>query len=229
MKKKLLNNLSTIVLILISIIFCFLYAKDRLNMKTIYISKFDIYEREIINEEYLEKIEVPYSLIYENAYLLKEDIIGKYVKANAYIPKGSLFYKELVESKEDLNDAVHLELNEDESTYDLFIKDITINPGSINKGIYVDMYLTTKKDVLLSDLLIGSIEVTGLYDSDYKEIRNNSSNKVNCLALRVKKDMIPYINKALKIGDVNLVVNGNPYKNQDVYLNKSSKVFKLVE
>ena len=216
------------VLLLIAIVYLSseLFAMYRLGLTKVCIAKVSIPERTMISEEYLDYIEVPKAYINDDCYLLKEEVVGKYVKLDAYIPKGSIIYRDFLEGSDNMKDYLHLELGKDEVTYDLFVRDIKVNPAHLMKGMNVDLYLTINRKEIMSDLLISGARITGLYDVNDKEIKNNNDNySLGTISIAVKREMVPYINKAIAIGEVSLLVSSDLYSDKEMYLNDTSKIF----
>lgn len=201
----------------------------RLGLRKVCIAKLSIPQRTKIIEDYLDYIYVPKAYLNEETYVSEYDVVGKYVKLDAYIPKGSLFYKDILEIKDDMKDYLHLELQNDEVTYDLFTKDVKVNPAHLLKGMNVDLYLTINRKDVDSDLLISGARIIGLYDVNNKEIKNNNdSQTLGTISIAIKKDMVPYLNKAIVIGEVSLLVGNNLYDDEQMFLNKESKIFEFL-
>lgn len=228
--KKILISIALVFLSILLIVgSVFFLTRHFLKLQDVYVANVSIPERNLIEEEYLDVIQVPTYFLSDEVILDKNEIIGKYVKLNAYIPKGSYIYKEVLEDKDQMIDGLHFDLNKDEATYDLFVRDIKVNPAHLLKGMNVDLYLTVNRKDIISDLLISGARITGLYDVNNKEIKNNNDNStLGTISIALKEEMIPYVNKAIAIGEVILVVSSNVYDNQDMYMNKSSKVFELL-
>ncbi|MDO5440040.1 MAG: SAF domain-containing protein [Erysipelotrichaceae bacterium] len=232
MKKRKKFFLIPIFVLLIFAILYFgseLLAIYRLGLTKVVVAKMSLPQRTMIKEDLLEYIYVPKEYVKDNAYLSKEEVLDKYVKLNSYIPKGSLIYKDFVEDKSNMKDGLHLDLKKDEVTYDLFIKDIKVNPAHLLTGMNVDLYLTINKKEIVSDLLISGARITGLYDINNKEIKANNDNyTLGTISIAIKKDMVPILNKAITIGEVSLIVGSDLYNNGSASLNSSSKIFDLL-
>lgn len=234
-----MNKRKKYILYPIIILLCFaimyfgseLIAIYRLGLTDVYIANVSLPQRTLIVEDYLKTIKVPKAYVNEEVYLKKEEILGKYTKLDSYIPKGSMFYRDALDDPKDMKDYLHLELGENELTYDLFVKDIKVNPGHLLKGMNVDLYLTVNKKEVVSDLLISGARINGLYDNNNKEIKGNSNeeSRLSTISIAVTRDMVPYLNKAIAIGEVSLFVGSNIYDSDyKMYLNSSSKIFELL-
>lgn len=231
MKKKKKFILIPVVIILSITILYFgseLLAIYRIGLTKVCVSKMSLPQRTFISEDYIDYIYVPKAYINNDTFIKKEDIVGKYVKLNAYIPKKSMFYKDFLDDKNNMSDLPHLELKDDEVSYDLFIKDVKTNPGNISKGMNGDLYLTIERKDVVSDLLISGVKIIGLYDVDNKEIKNGDNSSLAIITLAIKKDMVSYINKAIAIGDLSLIIGSDLYEDKEMLLNSSSEIFELL-
>lgn len=190
------------------------YANDYLEART------------LIKNKDISYTKVPSSLINDEMILEEGDIIGKYVSASSFINEGSFFFRSNIEDISDMKDASFFEINEGETVYELFIKNIDVNAAHINNNMYVDLYLTLEKPVIMSDLLLSGAKVCGLYNNNYEDV-NKSDDKRNNLAiisLVVDENMISILNKAQLVGKLSIVPSNNPYEYRDMYVNKEGEI-----
>lgn len=230
MKKKYI-----LYLLLFIVIFGLIYigssimANLRLGLTEVYVSKLNIPERTMIEENFIKKIKVPKAFIGENYYQSKDDIVGKYVKQNACVSKDSMFYKNLIESVDEMKDGVHTKLLKGQVTYDLFIKDISVNPAHLTEEMYVDLYLTINRKEVISDLLISGTKIIGLYDNKGQEIRANEINaNLSTISIAINPDMVSYLNKAITIGEISIIVNSDLYAKREVKMNLSQDLLNYI-
>lgn len=230
MKKFILYFLSSL-LILTIIYFGTNFLSDyKLGLTDVYVAKNSINQRELIKESDLKIIKVPKAYVDENVFNEIEDIVGKYVKQNAKVAKGSLFYKELLDEKSNIKDNLHLDLKDDEVTYDLYTRDIKVNPAYLLKDMYVDLYLTINRKEVLSDLLISNVRILNLYDLNNKEIKDyDKEATLQTISIAVKKEMVPFLNKAITLGEINLVVGADLYQEEESTLNTNSSVYNYLK
>ena len=183
-------------------------------------------ERTEITKEDIKVIKLPGSFLSDDVFQTKEEVIGMYTKVNMSVPKGSFFYKTALDSPNMMKDQIHTTLKKQEVTYDLFTKDVNVNAGHLAKGMYVDLYLTVNKDAVLSDLLISGARIAGIYNAMGNQIGDyESSGTISSLALAIREDYVPYLNKALLTGELSIVVKENCYAERESYLNQEGSVF----
>lgn len=182
--------------------------------------------RTLIKNKDISYTKVPSSLLNENILLNDSEIIGKYVSSNSFINEGSLFFRNTVEDLSTMNDASYFEIEEDETVYELFVKNIDVNAAHINNNMYVDLYLTIDKPSILSDLLISGVKICGLYNSDYEDVNKSDSkrNNLSIISLVITNDMIPILNKAQLIGKISIVPCNYPYEYKTMSINKEGEI-----
>ncbi len=129
------------------------YLKYSENYVKAFVASHQIAQRTLISEKDLKEVEVPKEFIGDDVYLKKEDILGKYVRLSYSIPKGSLFYRSVLES--DIKDLTYTLLLKGQAAYDIYASEVKVNTGNLNTGMYVDLYLTINtNDKPISDLLL---------------------------------------------------------------------------
>lgn len=229
MKKQTLLKIILIFILDIILIglLSYLISWYRLGLTRVYVSAYDIGEREKIDKLYLKTILVPKAYVSDDIYLEEKDIVNKYTKLNVIVPKGSLFYKSFLEDFSDMKDSSHLLLEDNQVTYDLYVKDIDVNPANILKGMRCDLYFTLNRQEVISDLLIEDAKIIGLYDLNNQQIVDNHTT-LNIISIAIDKEMVTYLNKALAIGEIKLIVGNDLYADNKVKINLSETILKYL-
>lgn len=233
-KKKGKSVLITLLIVVLDLLVVYfgadLLAIYKLGLTNVYVTSLSIKERTCISEDMLKIKKIPKAYVNEDIYLDINDIVGKYVKLNTGIPKGSLIYKDSIDDISSMKDNVHMELKKGETTYDLFTRNVKVNPAHLLKGMNIDLYLTINRKEIVSDLLISNAKIIGLYDVNNKEIKDyDRDSTLGTISIAVKKDMVPYLNKALTIGEVSLLVSYELYDGKDPLMNTSSIIFEYLK
>lgn len=187
------------------------YLKYSEDYAKVYVASHQIAQRTLISEKDLKELEVPKEFLTEDVYLKKDDILGKYVRLSYSIPRGSLFYKSALET--DIKDLACTLLLKGQVVYDIYASEVKVNTGSLNTGMYVDLYLTINtNDKPVSDLLLEYCRIIGLYDVNGKQILNyDSDSRVGIISLAVDRNDVSIINKALTVGEIRIVAGSNTY------------------
>ena len=230
-----IKKILIIVTIVLTLSFSlFLSVKTYLEYREDYIdvcvASHQIAQRTLISDKDIAVIRLPKQVIGEDILNDPEMIKGSYVKLSYSIPKGSCFYKTALER--DIKDLANTLLMKDQVNYDLYVTEAKINSGSIAANMYVDLYLTvTKNDKPISDLLIRNCRITGLYDGNGKQILNyDTDSRVAIISLAVSEEEVNIINKALKVGELSVIVSNKAYQeNVCSYTNQDSAVLEYLE
>ena len=149
--------------------------------------------------------EVAKASVTEDVIRQANSLINYYVNANTIIPKGSMFYKGTVVSKEELPDAALYDMPLDETLYYLGVNITTSYSNSILPGNYIDIYIqtiTTDADgtnkvmvgKLLSNVLVRAVKTSNglnVFETS-DEVRTPAT-----IIFSLKEDMHLLLRKAL--------------------------------
>ena len=116
--------------------------------------------------------------------------------------------------------------------YDIYVSEVKINTGNLLVNMYVDLYLTINtNDKPVSDLLIQDCRITGLFDPNGKNINDyDHESRISIVSIAIDKDDVPYLNKALLVGNISVTASSNPYAiNLRSSLNSKSNIFTFLE
>lgn len=225
-RKIIVLTIMSIALILAALGGLAIYCTACLKTKEVPVAKYTLKNRTLISENEIEMIKVPSVYLNDEVCINKDDVLNKYVKLNTSIPKGSFIYNDAIDSYEQIKDNLNTELFEGEVAFDIDISDIKANQAYLCKGINVDIYLTIDKDKVLSDLLISNVRIIGLYDHNKQEIKDyDKDSLLQTICFAIPKDALPYLNKAVIVGKLSVIVGNNTYDNLDSLLNLDSEIF----
>lgn len=224
MNKKVLKSIIFIVLCICSVVLdVYTYFHYKTEYVETYVASHQISQRTKISMEDLETIMVPKEYLKNDVYIDANEIINKYVKLGYSIPKGSLIYKGSLET--DIKDLANTLLLEGEVNYDLNVNEIKINTANLSTNMYIDLYLTINSNsILVSDLFISNVRITGLYDNNNKQILDyDKDSRVSVISIAINENCVNYLNKARMIGEISSVINHNTYETfKKCELNKDS-------
>ncbi len=225
-KKNLIVTFLVILFVLSSLLLSFIYVRRKLELVKVPVSTYSLSKRTIIDESTYELIEVPKSFLDEEVITNSDYLLNKCVKIDYSIPKGSFFYKSALDDIGNIKDNLSYELAEDEVAYDINANDLNANQAYLKEGMYVDVYLTINKEQVISDLLINNLRIIGLYDLNHKSILDYDDGAIlQNICLAVPSFTVPYLNKALALGKLNIVVGKECYEDVPSYLNEESTIF----
>lgn len=222
-KKKIIIVLSVFVLFVGGVL---LYCRRELELVKVPVASYSLGKRALVDETTYKLISVPKRYFNSEVVLDSEELNNKCVRIDGFVPKGSFFYKSVLDDIGSIDDKLTYDLREDEVAFDININDLKVNQAYLKEGMYVDIYLTISKDRVLSDLLINNVRIIGLYDLNHKKILDFDNNAVlQNITLALPNDAVSYINKALAIGTLNAVIGKDCYQDVGSSLNVESVVF----
>ena len=232
MVKKILKIAIPLILIGAGLFFSIsAYLTYREEYVEVYVASHNLSQRTKIEMQDLELKKLPKQYLSPDIYTDSEDIIGKYVKLSCLIPKGAFFYKGFLQ--DNVKDLSHTLLREGEVNYDIYTGEVKVNAGSLDVGMYVDLYLSlgNAHEKPESGLLMENCRITGLFDSQGRMIQSyDNDSRVVIISLAVLKDDVSYLNKALMIGNVSVIVNSTTYAvNSSSHLIRDSEVFMYLQ
>lgn len=225
-KKKLILVMIAILLsVIIAITLFLVFRKDKV---TVPISTHTIRPWTKITSEDITYIELDEDLIFDDIILDTDDILDRYTLAQTTIYPKSFFFKGMLEDEGMMKDGAYRYLSNDEVAYELYTNEVKINAQAITSGMNIDLYLTLKdQNTIQSDLLLANALVLNKYDRDGNVLRNNDP--VASLAIRIKRSDVNYLNKALAIGDISVIVSSEAYSERDTKLNEESSIIKYLD
>ena len=222
-KKKIII---TLILIMMLVTAVFLYCQRELELVKVPVASYSLGKRTLVDETAYKLVSVPKRYLNGEVICDKELLSNKCVRIDGFVPKGSFFYKSVLDDIGSIDDKLTYDLREDEVAYDISANDLKANQAYLKEGMYIDIYLTINKDRVLSDLLINNVRIIGLYDLNHKKILEYDNSAIlQNITLALPCDAVSYINKALAIGSLNIVIGKDCYQDVESNLNEESIVF----
>lgn len=221
MKKQaiILSAVSAVLLVVTAVSLYFFLKDDKLLVP---VASHTILPYTQIKTEDYYLIEI--AEVKENIITDPEKIEGLYTKGQTTIYPNSFFFAESVEALEEMDDGPFRYLSKDEVAFDLFKNEVKINSSMLKEGMSIDLYLTVKDgDKIYSDLLFKGVHILARYDDQGKLIRDDRS-EVETFTLRLERQDVSYLNKALLIGEISAVVSSEAYTDGKAVLNTDSEV-----
>lgn len=180
--KKFLGNKNTVTILGVIICLVILYfgynyrINSQVELVQVPYAKETIQPRTYITEDMIGYMNVPKSFLVGNYYTNGRNIVGKYSNYNTIIAKGSIFYNDLVISKEDLPDSAFQNVPEG---YTLINYPVTISStyaNSMSPGSHINIYYKSLNDdgEVMFGKFISNIEVLDVKDSSGRHVFENS-------------------------------------------------------
>lgn len=180
--KKFLGNKNTVTILGIVLCLVVLYVgyNYRINTKVElvevpYATK-TIQPRTYITKDMIGTMNVPKSFLVGRYYNNANAIVGKYTNYNTIIAKGSLFYADLVVSKDELPDSAFAEVPEGYTVINYPVNIATTYANSMAPGSYINIYYKSLDDngKIMFGKFISNIKVLDVKDSSGQHVFENS-------------------------------------------------------
>ena len=180
--KKFLGNKNTVTILGIVLCLVVLYVgyNYRINAKVElvevpYATK-TIQPRTYITKDMIGTMNVPKSFLVGRYYNNANAIVGKYTNYNTIIAKGSLFYADLVVSKDELPDSAFAEVPEGYTVINYPVNIATTYANSMAPGSYINIYYKSLDDngKIMFGKFISNIKVIDVKDSSGQHVFENS-------------------------------------------------------
>lgn len=180
--KKFLGNKNTVTILGVILCLIVLYVgyNYRINSKVELVqvpyAKETIQPRTYITQDMIGSMNVPKSFLVGEYYSNANNIIGKYSNYNTIIAKGSLFYVDLVTSKEDLPDSAFQDVPEGYTVINYPVTIASTYANSMAPGSYINIYYKSlnDNDEIMFGKFISNVEVLDVKDSSGQHVFENS-------------------------------------------------------
>jgi len=176
MKKinELLRNKNVITILGLVAILVILYVSysirinQRVKLVTVYYALETIQPMTKITEDMIGTTQVPESFLLGKYYSNYSDIEGKYSNYNTMISQGSLFYRDLLITEENLPNSMLFKLGENERLVSQPVNMNSTYGNSMMPGDLIDVYvkLITKEGDIVYGQFMNDIEILAVKDSN---------------------------------------------------------------
>lgn len=193
----------------------------------------EIYPHYEVSEEAIEWREIPRAYVDHEVLITKEDIVGKYVSLDSKIAKGSLFYKDYLIEKSEIDTLPALLLKEDQVAFPLSLNLLKSSGNTISQNQKVDVYVSytdkkTKESII--DILLMNVRVIGVKDKNGYDMRDEKAAKLpSILILAIDKEYINLIQLANEVGEISILAPRINYaEDEESILYKESKILPIL-
>lgn len=180
--KKFLGNKNTVTIlgVILCLIILYIGYNYRINSKVELVqvpyAKETIQPRTYITQSMIGTMNVPKSFLVGKYYTRTENIVGKYSNYNTIIAEGSLFYTDLVVSKENLPDSAFQDVPEGYTVINYPVTIASTYANSMAPGSYINIYYKSlnDNDEIMFGKFISNIKVLDVKDSSGQHVFENS-------------------------------------------------------
>jgi len=180
--KKFFTNKNVVTVLGVLIILVLLYfgynstIKKQTRPIRVPVATQTIQPRTLITDEMITYISVPGASVSPNVYRTN-DMIDMYTDVNTVIPEGSMFYKDVIVSKEDLPDSAFTAVKDGERPYALSVTTASTYGNSIFPGNKIDVFMkaTDENGQIMVGRLLERVEVLAVKDSAGNNVFEDTS------------------------------------------------------
>jgi len=181
--KKFFTNKNTVTVIGVIAILGLLYwgytsvINKEVQPVRIPVANVTIQPRTLITDDMVTYINVPQSAISKNVVRASQSIVGKYTAVNTVIPAGSMFYQDVLVTKDQLPDSAFTAVKDGERPYALSVTTANTYGNSIFPGNVIDIYMkaTNENGQVMVGRLIEKVEVLAVKDSQGNHVFEDTS------------------------------------------------------
>lgn len=193
--KKFFTNKNTVTVVGVVLAIIVLYVGYNMRISQAITPVTVPYAVELINggeqitEDMIGTMEIPQKMVNEDIITNSADVIDMFAQADSVIPKGSLFYKRSVVSREQLPASIILDYPKGYVLYNLDVDMASTYSNSIYPGNYIDIYLKVQNaadpnnpaangdDRIMIGKLLENVKVLAVYDSNGNNVFANVDEK----------------------------------------------------
>lgn len=182
--KRFFKNKNTVTVIGVILILVLLYVgysvQINRQVEPVYVpvAVQTIQPRTEITDDMVTMVKMPSGYITSNVLRTKSLVVGKYSNINSVIPEGSVFYNDMIITKDELPDAAFTKVKTGEVVYNFPVNMESTYGNSIFPGNKIDIYMKvgngTDEKIMIGKL-IENIEVLAVKDSSGRAVFENTS------------------------------------------------------
>lgn len=181
--KRFITNKNTVTVLGVIAILALLYygysktIESQVRPTRVPVASTTIQPRTLITDDMINYIEVPAAWISGNVIKNSNSIIGKYTAVNTVVPAGSMFYSDVLTTKENLPDSAFTAVKDGERPYALEVSTSSTYGNSIFPGNVIDIFMkaTDENGKIMVGRLLAQVEVLAVKDSAGNNVFEDTS------------------------------------------------------
>ncbi len=181
--KKFFTNKNTVTILGVIAIVAILYfgytyqINKQVKPTRVPVANTTIQPRTKITTEMIKYIEVPGNTLSSNVMLDSKKITELYSNYNTVIPEGSMFYTDVLTTKEQMPDSAFVDVEEGDIPYQFAVNMETTYGNSIFPGNQIDLYMkaTNDKGEIMVGKFLENVKVLAVKDSKGQHVFENSA------------------------------------------------------
>lgn len=204
--KKFFTNKNTVTVLGVIVILVLLYwgytttIKNQTKPIRVPVATQTIQPRTLITEGMITYINIPEAAISANVNRVASAIVGRYTDVNTVIPAGSMFYKDVLITKDQLPGHAFVTVKDGERPYTMAVTTSSTYGNSIFPGNVIDVFMkaTNENGQVMVGRLLAQVEVLEVQDSQGNNVfENREENRTPAsLLFGVPNDVYVLLKKA---------------------------------
>jgi len=183
--KKFFQNKNVVTILGIILILGLLYFGYNRTIKAqtepirVPVASQTIQPRTLITDDMITYIEVPGKSVSPNVVKNSRSIVNMYSAINTVIPQGSMFYSDVLVTKEQLPDSAFVAVPDGQRPYNLSVNTQTTYGNSIFPGNVVDVYMKAVDETgqVVVGRLLSQVKILAVKDSNGDPVFSNLEEK----------------------------------------------------
>ncbi|MEA5027143.1 MAG: hypothetical protein VB012_05770 [Erysipelotrichaceae bacterium] len=173
------------------------FINQQLKLTEVPVARVSLPPNTIITSDDIDYITFPIDALPTSVYS-GDEIIGMFTKADTTLVKGSLFYKDAIDSQGAVIGSQAGQLKDDEIAYPLNIDQNSGVKNLLRAGQYIEIYFESAKPLLNNQIVIGKL----LEHIRIIDVVRSTANDVTSIILAVTEGDIDYLLAAKTIGSL---------------------------
>lgn len=179
--KKFFTNRNTVTVLGVMIILALLYwgyntkIKNETKPARVPVATQTIQPRTLITDEMITYISIPGAALSNNVKRTANSIVGMYTDVNTVIPAGSMFYSDVLITKDEIPDSAFTAVKDGERPYALSVTTANTYGNSIFPGNVIDVFMkaTDENGQIMVGRLLAQVEVLAVKDAAGNNVFEN--------------------------------------------------------
>lgn len=175
------KNVVTVAGVIIMLVLLYIGYSSQINNAvqpiSVPVATETIQPRTEITDAMVEMVDMPNVSVRDNVIRAKAQVVGKYSNINSVIPEGSMFYTNMIISKDELPDSVFVKVKSGEIVYNFPVDMESTYGNSIFPGNKIDIYMKTgdgTDEKVMLGKLVENVEVLAVKDSSGRNVFENT-------------------------------------------------------
>ncbi len=228
-----MNNKRTIIIVssivFIIILIAIMMASFLNQVKYVYFCTEMIIATEKISMDKIERKMIPLWFYQDDMISELDQVSNMYVRYNTTLYPNMMVTKSMLMNEDELKNSTKYRLDVDEVVFTVTSDKLRNLKGLLILDQYLDIYVTisNRNQPVVVDWLFKNVKIIGLKDKNGKELSKNDNTNLYLINLAINEELLPYLIKAQKSGEIELIIANNHLKQTE--FNHSSLLLQYLQ